>query len=80
MPVIGFFTNPWLILAWSLTILAQIAAVYVPFLQNALHTVALKWSDWLMIIEVALPIFIAVELYKSFEWWVVKSKKGKNNG
>ena len=80
MPVIGFFTNPWLILAWSLTVLAQIAAVYVPFLQNALHTVALKWSDWLMIIEVALPIFIAVELYKSFEWWVVKSKKGKNNG
>ncbi|SMC08860.1 calcium-translocating P-type ATPase, PMCA-type [Nitratiruptor tergarcus] len=74
MPVIGFFSNPWLLLAWTLTVGAQVAAVYVPFLQNALHTVPLQLKDWLLIFEVAVPIFIIVELYKWFEWWVLKKR------
>lgn len=74
MPVIGFFSNPWVLGAWLLTIGAQVAAVYVPFLQDALHTVPLGWEDWLLIFEVALPIFVVVELYKAFEWWVMKRR------
>ncbi|BDY12519.1 HAD-IC family P-type ATPase [Hydrogenimonas cancrithermarum] len=74
IPVIGFFTNPWVLGAWMLTVGAQVAAVYVPFLQNALHTVPLRWEDWLLIFEVALPIFVVVELYKAFEWWVLKKR------
>jgi len=74
MPVIGFFTNPWLIGAWSLTIMAQVAAVYVPFLQKALHTVPLRLEDWVLILGVSLPIFVAVELFKWFEWWVLKKR------
>ncbi len=74
MPVIGLFTNPWVIGAWLLTVGAQVAAVYVPFLQDALHTVPLGWEDWLLIFEVALPIFVVVELYKAFEWWVMKRR------
>ena len=74
MPPIGFFSNPWLIGAWSLTIAAQVAAVYLPFLQDALHTVPLQWKDWVLIFEVALPIFIVVELFKWFDWWVLKRK------
>jgi Ca2+-transporting ATPase len=76
MPVIGFFSNPWVLLAWGLTIAAQVAAVYLPFLQEALHTVPLAWEDWLLILQVALPIFIVVELYKSFEWWILKRRGG----
>ena len=74
LPVIGFFTNPWLIGAWSLTIAAQAAAVYVPFLQSALHTVPLRLEDWILILEVSLPIFIAVELFKWFDWWILKKR------
>ncbi len=74
MPVIGFFSNPWVIGAWALTVSAQVAAVYVPFLQDALHTVPLRMEDWLLIFEVAVPIFIVVELYKAFEWWVLKRR------
>ena len=76
MPVIGFFSNPWVLGAWTLTVAAQVAAVYVPFLQEALHTVPLRWEDWLLIFEVAVPIFVVVELYKAFEWWIVKRKNG----
>lgn len=74
MPLIGFFSNPWIILAWIITVGLQVAAVYVPFLQNALHTVPLSLNDWLLIFEVAVPIFIVVELYKWFEWWILKKR------
>ncbi len=74
MPIIGFFTNPWILGAWALTVAAQVAAVYVPFLQEALHTVPLRWEDWLLIFEMAIPIFVVVELYKAFEWWVMKRR------
>lgn len=62
--VIGFFTNKWLLLAIALTIVLQICAVYIPFFQEALHTTALGWMDWGIIILVALPIFIITEFFK----------------
>jgi len=76
MPVIGFFSNPWVIGAWALTVGAQVAAVYVPFLQEALHTVPLRWEDWLLIFKTALPLFVVVELYKAFEWYFIKRRGG----
>ncbi len=66
--VIGFFTNRWVLLAWVFTIGLQVCAVYVPFLQDALHTVPLGWSDWGLIFLVALPIFAVSEIYKVFLW------------
>ena len=66
--VIGFFTNRWILLAWIFTIGLQVCAVYLPFLQNALHTVALGWQDWVIIFLVAAPIFISIEIYKWLGW------------
>lgn len=74
MPLIGFFSNPWLIGAWCISIAAQIAAVYVPFLQQALHTVPLGLEEWILIFEVAIPLFIAVEGYKWVEWKISGKK------
>jgi len=69
-PVIrlGFFTNKWLLLAIAFTVGLQVCAVYVPFLQDALHTTALGWKDWGIIMIVALPIFILMETYKWIRW------------
>jgi P-type Ca2+ transporter type 2C len=58
---IGFWSNPWVLGAWTFTIGLQVAAVYVPFLQNVLHTVPLALSDWLLMLVVAVPIFLVVE-------------------
>ncbi len=74
MKYIGFFSNPWLLLAWTITVSSQVAAVYVPFLQKALHTVPLKLEDWGLIFAVAIPIFLVVEAYKWIRW-----KKDKKN-
>jgi len=62
---IGFWTNPWVLGAWVITVGSQVAAVYVPFLQKVLHTVPLRWEDWLLMLAVAVPIFLVVEGIKT---------------
>lgn len=69
LSTIGFFSNPWVLLAWTFTIGLQVCAVYVPFLQKALHTVPLGLADWGLIFMVALPIFVMAEAYKWLWRW-----------
>ena len=38
---IGFFSNPWILVAMVFSLGLQACAVYVPFMQRALHTVPL---------------------------------------
>ena len=59
-----FWTNPWLLLAILVTLLIHVAAVYVPFLQNALHTIPLRGKDWCVIAVCGLPVFLVTELAK----------------
>jgi Ca2+-transporting ATPase len=63
------FSNPWLLLAVAGSIVLQFAVVYLPVMQGALHTVAIAWQDWFVILVVALPVFIVPECYK---WWRVR--------
>jgi Ca2+-transporting ATPase len=42
----------------------QVAAVYVPFMQQALRTVPLGWADWGLMFLVALPVFLLAEAVK----------------
>ncbi|WJW76363.1 HAD-IC family P-type ATPase [Thiohalobacter sp. IOR34] len=68
LAVVGFLSNPWILLAWMVTIGLQVCAVYLPFLQDALHTVPLGWADWGLILLVALPVFGLMEIYKWSRW------------
>ena len=58
----GFFTNPWILAAVAGSIALQAAAVYVPFLQDALHTVPLSATDWLVMLAFAAPVLIVPEI------------------
>lgn len=62
---IGFWSNPWVLIAIASTISLQVAAVYIPALQAVLHTVPLRLVDWGLIVVVALPIFVLVESMKA---------------
>jgi Ca2+-transporting ATPase len=61
---IGFFSNPWLLFAWLGTLGIQVCAVYLPFLQQALHTVPLGWADWGWMLAIAAPVFLVTEAWK----------------
>ena len=65
---IGFFSNPWLLVALAGTVLLHLAAVYVPFMQPVLHTTALGWQDWGLLLAVAAPLFIVPEALKWVRW------------
>jgi Ca2+-transporting ATPase len=62
------FSNPWIINAWIFNIGLLLCAIYVPFLQKALHTVPLSLADWGLLIVVSLPIFLLAEGYKRIRW------------
>jgi Ca2+-transporting ATPase len=70
---IGYWSNPWILIAWTFTVGLQVCAVYVPFLQKVLHTVPLTLADWSAICVVAAPILIGTEGYK----WIVWQKAGR---
>lgn len=60
----GFFKNPYLLAAIFASIVLQIGAVYVPFLQRALGTALLSIRDWGLIILVTSSIFFVDEIRK----------------
>ena len=60
----GFFKNPYLLGAIVLSIVLQIGAIYLPFMQNALGTAPLTINDWGTIILVSSSIFFVDEIRK----------------
>jgi len=56
---IGLFGNRWLIAAFLAIILANLAVIYVPFLQPIFDTVPLTAADWAVVVGLGLvPLFV----------------------
>jgi Ca2+-transporting ATPase len=62
---VGLFSNVWLWAAVGLSLLLHIAAVYVPFMQQAFSTTALTLSDWIVCVGVASSVLWLRELSKA---------------
>jgi Ca2+-transporting ATPase len=63
---IGIFSNLNMNLAVLSSFLLLIAVIYVPFLQPIFNTVALRWSQWELVIPLVLIPAIAAEAAKYF--------------
>lgn len=55
---LGIFTNPYLLLAVTASIIMQLSVIYVPFLSNIFATVPLTAFDWTCVLTVAGWTFI----------------------
>ena len=68
------FANKWLnrAILWELLLLVLI--VYVPFLQGAFGTYALKLEDWLIIVALSLTVSPVLELAK----WLERRRQRRN--
>jgi Ca2+-transporting ATPase len=62
----GLFSNLWLWAAVALSLLLQLAVVYLPFLQKPFSTVNLSFEDWLFCTAVASSVLWLRELSKLF--------------
>src|SRR5258705_209076 len=60
----GLFSNKWLWGAVLLSLLLQVAVIYVPFLQQAFSTASFSFSDWLRCAAVASSVLWLRELSK----------------
>lgn len=61
---VGLFSNKWLWGAVLLSLLLQMAVVYIPFLQQAFSTVSLSFEDWLFCTLVASSVLWLREFSK----------------
>lgn len=58
------FQNKYLNGAVVIGLLLQLAAIYVPFLNKALETVPLAWSEWQMILIFLVVVILLIEIIK----------------
>jgi Ca2+-transporting ATPase len=61
---VGLFRNHWLWAAVVLSLVMQVAVIYVPFLQKAFGTVSLSPRDWLVCLSVGSSVLWLRELSK----------------
>ena len=55
-------SNRFLIIAVAASFLLQLCVIYIPFLQGIFRTVALSWTDWVLIFLVASTIIISEKI------------------
>jgi len=60
------FRNQWMVAAVAFGMAAILAAVYVPVLQDLLHTAPLAFWQWGLILELGLLNVLAIEIVKFF--------------
>jgi Ca2+-transporting ATPase len=60
----GLFSNKWLWASILLSVLLQLAVVYLPFLQKAFSTVSLSLDDWMLCTLAASSVLWLRELSK----------------
>ncbi len=68
------FSNKWLLMAFVLAVLLQMAIVYVPFLQDIFRTTAISLFDWVIILSFGLTIVLAEEIRKMIMRGIIKRR------
>ena len=71
---LGFFSNPWLLLATSFVFILQLALLYLPFMQSIFKTVPLNRSQFFLAVCVASSVLVFEEARKAFFRWREKSQ------
>ena len=61
---VGIFSNKYLILGCLLSVMMQVAVIYLPLLQNIFKTVPLDFKDWTIVLMLSSTAFIIPELWK----------------
>jgi len=71
---LGFFSNKYLFVAISASVILQISAIYMPLFNIILGTTPFSIDEWLLIVSVASTVFIGDELRKLIRKIVLRQK------
>lgn len=58
------WTNPWLLVAMSVSFALHCLILYVPFLANVFGVVPLSLNEWLLVVLVSSPVILIDEVLK----------------
>ncbi|KAK7593064.1 hypothetical protein V9T40_007816 [Parthenolecanium corni] len=72
---IGLFSNRPFLLAVGLSVLGQLAVIYIPFLQSIFQTEFLSGTDILILASITSTVFILSEIRKLIENQLTRSRK-----
>ncbi|HIH24649.1 TPA: cation-translocating P-type ATPase [Candidatus Woesearchaeota archaeon] len=70
-------SNPYLSIAVCISVTVQLAVIYLAPLNAVFGTVPLAWSDWVLILEIAVYGFVGMEASKWFLHFVSQRKERK---
>ena len=74
---IGVLSNTFMVVAISVTVLLQLAVIYIPFLNKFFHTQPLTLAEMLIATGVSSIVFIVVEFEKKVKRIVEQNKRKK---
>lgn len=66
MPVLGVFSNPWLLVAVVMSVLLQLCVMTMPFAQGVFETASHLRGEWLLILVLSLIPVTVIEITKLF--------------
>jgi Ca2+-transporting ATPase len=61
---LGVFTNRWLVAAFAVVAVSELAVIYLPFLQPIFKTMPLGLQDWAVVIGLGVMPLVIVEIVK----------------
>jgi Ca2+-transporting ATPase len=61
---LGVFTNRWLVAAFAVVVVSELAVIYLPFLQPIFKTMPLSLQDWAVVIGLGVMPLVIVEIVK----------------
>lgn len=61
---IGILSNPYILVALIVSVIIQVAVIYIPWFQIFLYTIPLSPCDWICLTAIGLPLLFAGEWYK----------------
>lgn len=75
---VGLFANRWLWGAIAISVVLQLAVIYIPFLNEPFGTVPLSVTEWFECLGLSMVVLIASELRKCFLRFLAKRKAAKS--
>ncbi|KAG6523976.1 calcium-transporting ATPase 1, endoplasmic reticulum-type-like [Zingiber officinale] len=67
------WSNPWLLIAMSISFGLHFLILYVPFLAQVFGIVPLSFNEWLLVLAVAFPVILIDEILKFVGRWASSS-------
>lgn len=72
-----FFSNPSILIGVGVVLLAQVAFIYVPFMNTIFYSSSLNLEAWLLSTGVALMLFLLIAFEKTISQMITKNRDNR---